>query len=203
MKPWAPNIFENLRQMFASLDPEERKYLFEIHKKRKERGVLNDKAWQKLVELDKKYRKMDWKDEKKRLDRIENAMSRVKAILESWDGDFGVKYDRLIRNLRTIRRYSRNKSTFYDALKMVAEKDLELFNFVIDDIYKNSEARETIREWIRNAVLQEVYGTGYESEYFKDLENELEWQEYVYGRQMVKKKSWTEVLQNMYSVRIE
>ena len=203
MKEWAKDVFKNVRELYAVLDPEEREFL----RKKREMKVggfsrfVNDRQWQKMVEYDKKYRRRTWEEEQKRLKRVEEAISRIKAILDNWNGDYGREYDRLLYWLRRLKRNVASKQTFYEVLKMVAMKDLELFDFVVQDIYKSAEVRATISSYIRNVVLQELYGTGYDSQYYLEMEKELEWVEYVLGRQNVKKKSWVEVLQNKYPIK--
>lgn len=199
MKAWAKDVFRELKEFYIALDPEEREFLKEMHKKKYGYGAVNDEQWKKMLELDAKYRKVDWNKEQRRLRRIENRVARVLAILNDWDCDYGEKYEKLLRDLRYLKRRM-VKEDFYELLRKVAETDLNLFDILMGELYLNEDARETVRLLIRNQVLVEMYGSGYDSDYFRSLEREIEWEEYVYGRKVVEKKSLYEIMMNMYSV---
>lgn len=183
MKDWAPMVFKDIKSFYKCLDYEERLYLWDMRAKRNAWGVVDDKQWKRMVNIDKKYSKKTFDKEIRRQKRAERVYKEILEMLEDWNWSDD-SYDTILKRLRYLRFNS--IELFRDALYKIAEfsvvrKD-DLFFDLMRDLYWDETVRERLEMIIVDRVLQELYGTTNDSKWFLEREKELEWYEYVYGK---------------------
>lgn len=186
MKDWAPMVFKDIKSLYKCLDYEERLYLWDMRAKRNAWGVVDDKQWKRMVDIDKKYSKKTFDKEIRRQKRAERVYKEILEMLEDWNWSDD-SYDTILKRLRYLRFNS--IELFRDALYKIAEfsvvrKD-DLFFDLMRDLYWDETVRERLEMIIVDRVLQELYGTTNDSKWFLEREKELEWYEYVYGKDKV------------------